>query len=193
MLFGFMIGCALHSNIGVFEDNQPVLQVGMDILPETIYDAFETNTTPEQQYQSISYIQHNRNASQLNLIQDITPTYSKLYRGWGGQTMFVKEEDHALIGFGFHRSFWYSLQGRLWLTSRFGMQMAQMKFESNLLSINFLSPYSDIGFSYLISPTTALSIKGSTQSNLFLISRQNSINYGIIFGISKGIHPIFKH
>ena len=193
MLFAFMIGCALHTNIGIVENNQPVLQVGMDVLPETIYDAFDTNTTPEQTYQSISHITQHSNASELHFVQNTTSTYVKRYLGWGGQTMFLIEPDHTLLGLGVHRSIWYSLQGRLWLTSRLGMQMAQMKIESDQLTINFLSPYSDIGFSYLISPATALSLKGYTQSNLFLVSHKNSINYGIIFGMSKGIHPIFKH
>ena len=39
--FSLFSGCALHSNIGVLESNQPTVQIGMDVLPETIYDAIE--------------------------------------------------------------------------------------------------------------------------------------------------------
>ena len=183
----------LHSNIGVFENNQPVLQMGIDVLPGTIHDAIENNTTPQQKYQHISYVDNNHNVQPHDFVQNSISTYSKSYRGWGGQSMFVLESEHMLLGFGIHRTFWYHLHRRFWLTSHLGMQMSQLKIESNQISINFLSPYADVGFSYLISPETAISIKGNTQSNLFLISNQNNINYGIILGISKGIHPLLKY
>ena len=58
LIFALFSSCALHSNIGVFESNQPTVQIGMDILPETIYDAIENmdeSPTKEEHIQSVSY------------------------------------------------------------------------------------------------------------------------------------------
>ena len=55
--FPLFSGCALHSNIGA-RNNQPTVQIGMDVLPETIYDAIENledSPAKEEQIQSVSY------------------------------------------------------------------------------------------------------------------------------------------
>ena len=189
LIFALFSSCALHSNIGVFESNQPTVQIGMDILPETIYDAIENmddDTTKEDQIQSVSY-------SNFKMTPHTTKFTLQKYKGWGSQTMMVFETDHMLLGFGSHRSYWFPLSKKLWLTSRIGVQLAQLKLESDQMSINFISPYSDLGITYLLSNTTALSLRGIAQSNLFLLAQDNSLNYGFILGISKGIHPASKY
>ena len=183
MLFSFFSGCALHSNVGIFENNQPTVQLGMDILPETIYDAFEEEQR-QPNYQNVSY--SNTNFQYAKPTQFIFHTY----KGWGSQSMLVFEDEYTLVGFGSHRSYWFPLPKKFWITSRIGVQWAQLKLEPDQLSVNFLSPYSDFGLTYLLSKTTAISIKGLVQSNLFLISQSNNVNYGFILGISKGIHPL---
>ena len=184
LIFALFSGCALHSNVGIFENNQPTVQIGMDILPETIYDAIENmeDKPKEEHIQSVSY--SNFKTTKLAL---------QKYKGWGGQTMMVFETDHMLLGFGSHRSYWFPMSKKFWITSRIGIQVAQLKLESDQMSINFASPYSDLGLTYVISETTALSLRGMAQSNLFLISRNNTLNYGFVLGISKGIHPTSKY
>lgn len=189
LIFALFSGCALHSNIGVLESNQPTVQIGMDVLPETIYDAIENlddSPTKEEQIQSVSY-------SNFKIKPHATKFTLQKYKGWGSQTMMVFETDHILLGFGSHRSYWFPLSKKIWITSRIGVQIAQLRLESDQMSINFVSPYSDLGFTYLLSNTTALSLRGLAQSNLFLLSQDNTLNYGFILGISKGIHPTSKY
>ena len=187
LIFALFSGCALHSNIGVFESNQPTIQIGMDILPQAIYDAIEDMDdypTQKEHLQRVSYSNFQTNTTKLTL---------QKYKGWGSQTMMVFETDHMLLGLGSHRSYWFPLSRKFWLTSKIGIQIAQLKLESDQMSVNFISPYSDIGLTYLLSNTTALSLRGMGQSNLFLLSQDNTLNYGIIIGISKGLHPHSKY
>ena len=189
LILALFSSCALHSNIGVFESNQPTIQIGMDVLPETIYDAIENmddNPIKEDQIQSVSY-------SNFRMVPHTTKFTLQKYKGWGSQTMMVFETDHILLGFGSHRSYWFPLANKFWLTSRIGVQLTQLKLESDQMSINFISPYSDLGFTYLLSNNTALSLRGLAQSNLFLLSQDNTLHYGFILGISKGIHPTSKY
>ena len=189
LIFALFSGCSLHSNIGVFDSNQPTLQIGMDILPQTIYDAIENMDdfpTQKENLQRVSY-------SKFQATQPTTKLTFQKYKGWGSQTMMVFETDYMLLGIGSHRSYWFPLYRKFWLTSKIGVQLAQLKLESDQMSINFISPYSDIGLTYLLSNTTALSLRGIAQSNLFLISQNNTLNYGIIIGISKGLHPHSKY
>ena len=195
LIFYLFSGCALHSNIGVFESNQPTIQIGMDILPETIYDVLEEieeAPTDNEHYQNVSYPYKDVSYGSLQRNPTSSKFMSRNYKGWGSQSMIVFEKDYTLLGFGSHRSYWFPLHNKLWVTSRLGIQLAQLKLESDQISINFCSPYSDFGLTYLQSNTTAFSIKGSVQSNLFLISQKNNINYGVLFGISKGILPSSK-
>ena len=105
--------------------------------------------------------------------------------------MMVFETDHILLGFGSHRSYWFPLSKKFWLTSRIGVTIAQLKLESDQMSINFVSPYSDLGFTYLLSNTTALSLRDLHRA-IFLLTRQY-VTLWVYPRYIQRIHPTSKY